>query len=97
MTNDVAHLQDVAPSADVIAVNPPYGIAIGATDDVNKLYEQLFERASRILSAGGRIAIITPYPRIVEKLASKWMLEVKSIWNIHEGELQRTIHVIQKP
>jgi predicted RNA methylase len=97
IVSDMADLEGKGVSADIIAVNPPYGITVRTHDEASKVYDILMEKAFRILSSGGRISIITPYPRIVEKLVSKWMFKVKSIWSIREGQLPRTIHVIQKP
>jgi 23S rRNA G2445 N2-methylase RlmL len=96
LVSDMADLEGKGVSADIIAVNPPYGIAVRTSAEASRVYDTLMEKAFRILSTGGRIAVITPYPRIIDKLVSKWMLEVESIWNIREGELPRTIHVIQK-
>lgn len=97
ISSDVADLQGRGVSAEIIAVNPPYGITVRTHVEASKVYDTLMEIASRILSSGGRIAVITPHPKMIDKLASKWMFKVNSIWNIYEGDLPRTIHIIQKP
>jgi SAM-dependent methyltransferase len=96
LVSDLADLHDKGVSADIIAVNPPYGIAVRGYGEAGNVYANLIEKASRILPSGGRIAVITPYPSIIDKLVSRWMFRIKSIWNIREGELPRTIHIIQK-
>jgi hypothetical protein len=94
---DISDLEDTGVKPDIVAVNPPYGIAVKAPTEISRIYNILFERFSKILLKGGRIAVVTPFPRLVERLASRWLLEVKSIWNIREGKLPRTIHIILKP
>jgi predicted RNA methylase len=96
MVSDIADLGGKAADTNIIAVNPPYGIAVRTQNEIGGVYDTLLEKASKILVKGGRIAIVSPYPRIVEKLGSKWMFETKSILNIHEGELPRAIHIMQK-
>jgi 23S rRNA G2445 N2-methylase RlmL len=93
---DLADFKENTPSVDIIAVNPPYGIAVQTHGETSKLYDLLFEKAFKILSDGGRLAVITPHPNIVERLASKWTFKVKSAWRICEGELPRAIQIILK-
>jgi tRNA G10 N-methylase Trm11 len=93
----IADLGGEVADANIIAVNPPYGIAVKTQNEIGGVYDILLEKASKVLVKGGRIAIVSPYPRIVEKLGSKWMFKMKSILNIREGELPRAIHIMQKP
>jgi 23S rRNA G2445 N2-methylase RlmL len=97
LVSDIADLEGKRVSADVIAVNPPYGIAVRGHDEASSVYAILLEKAFRILIGGGRIAVITPYRSVIDKLASKLMFKVKSVWNVNEGELPRNIHILQRP
>ena len=96
IVSDIADLGGKVADTNIIAVNPPYGIAVRTQNEIGGVYDILFEKASKILVKGGRIAIVSPYPKIVEKLGSKWMFETKLILSIHEGELPRTIDIMQK-
>jgi 23S rRNA G2445 N2-methylase RlmL len=93
---DVDELDSKGLEADIIAVNPPYGIVLPTQRDVDKLYEILFKKASLILSRKGRIAIVTPYPRVVEREASNQMFTVESVHRIREGDLPRVIHLMRR-
>ena len=95
--SDIADLGSKVADTNIIAVNPPYGIAVRTRDEISRVYDILLEKASKILLKGGRIAIVSPYPRIVGKLASKSRFEMKLILNIYEGQLPRTIHIMEKP
>ncbi|WXG45133.1 MAG: methyltransferase [Candidatus Atabeyarchaeum deiterrae] len=94
--SDIADLPSKGIEADMIAVNPPYGIARPVQTELKKFYDSIFEVAHRVLSSKGRIAIVTPYPEIIEKAASKFTFRVGSVYKISEGELPRTIHIIEK-
>jgi tRNA G10 N-methylase Trm11 len=96
MVGDVADLADAGIQADMIVVNPPYGISVPSPSQVEKLYGILFEASSKILFNGGRIVTITPYPKIVEKAVSTLVYEIVSVHEVREGEPLRTIHVIRK-
>jgi 23S rRNA G2445 N2-methylase RlmL len=97
IVSDVADITEKMMEADIIAVNPPYSISVRTQGEVGKTYNTLFDKVGRILSNKGRIAIVTPYPQTVDRLASKWTFRIISVNYIREGELQRTIHIIQKP
>jgi 23S rRNA G2445 N2-methylase RlmL len=97
ITTDVANLKEETLEADIIAVNPPYSISVRTKGEVGRTYNTLFDKAARILSDKGRMAIVTPYPQTVVRLASKWMFKISSIHYVGDGGLQRAIHIIQKP
>ncbi|WXG42511.1 MAG: methyltransferase [Promethearchaeati archaeon SRVP18_Atabeyarchaeia-1] len=96
LVSDVAGLSKRGLEADMIVVNPPYGMSVPAKSDLEKLCRILFEEAFIILSSRGRMAIVTPYPAIVEREASRQMFKVDSTHRIREGELPRTIQLIKK-
>jgi 23S rRNA G2445 N2-methylase RlmL len=96
LVGDVADLPFAGIRADLIVVNPPYGISVPSPSQVEKLYWILFEASSKILSNEGRIVTITPYPEIVEKAVSTLAYKVVSVYEVREGEPPRTIHVIRK-
>jgi 23S rRNA G2445 N2-methylase RlmL len=96
VTRDIADLSAQGAGANIIAVNPPYGIALPTHREVGKIYRKLFEESSRLLSRNGRIVVITPYPRIVETTVSGLRFKIDSAYKVHEGEPPRTIQVIRR-
>nr|MDO8079989.1 methyltransferase [Candidatus Freyarchaeota archaeon] len=96
MVSDVTELADKGVEADIIAVNPPYGIALPTQSEVGKLCNAIFDLAYKVLSQQGRIIIVTPYPQLVEKAADKKKFQITNTYGIREGELPRTIQIIKK-
>jgi len=96
LTNDVADLTDAGIAADIVVVNPPYGISLPAQSQVERLYDTLLQASYKVLSSRGRIIVVTPYPWIIERTAFRSMFEIDSAYKIHEGEPPRTIQVIRK-
>jgi putative N6-adenine-specific DNA methylase/tRNA (guanine6-N2)-methyltransferase len=94
--SDIAELADRGIEADIIAVNPPFGIAIPSGEKVDKLYRTLFETASMILSSRGRMVTVTPYSEIVEREVIRQKLKIGEVYRLLEGELPRTIHLIMR-
>lgn len=93
---DIAVLAKLGIEADIIAVNPPYGMTLPSRKEVDQLYRILFEEAFMILSSRGRMVAVTPYPKIVEREATRQMFKIDSVYRIREGELPRTIHLIRR-
>lgn len=96
LTSDVADLTDAGIAADIVVVNPPYGISLPAQSRVERLYDTLLQASYKVLSSKGRIIVVTPYPRIIERTAFRSMFKIDSAYKIHEGEPPRTIQVIRK-
>jgi 23S rRNA G2445 N2-methylase RlmL len=96
MVSDVAELAEKGVEADIIAVNPPYGIALPVQSEVGKLYHAIFDSAYKVLLQKGRIVIVTPYPQLVEKATNKKKFQICKTYRIREGELPRTIQIIKK-
>lgn len=92
--SDITELKEKVAAANIIVVNPPYGVTIPTQNELGKLYNAIFKLANNILQQG-RIAIITPYPQLVKKTAEKNKLQITNIYEIHEGELTRTIQIIK--
>jgi 23S rRNA G2445 N2-methylase RlmL len=97
LVSDVRDLADTGIHADIIVVNPPYGISVPSPSDVEELYMALFDASHEILLDGGRIVTITPYREIVEKATSIIAYETVSVHEVREGQPPRIIHVIRKP
>jgi 23S rRNA G2445 N2-methylase RlmL len=93
--SDVVELTGKGIKADIIAVNPPYDITLPSVKKVDRLYGILFEEAFTMLSDRGRMAIVTPYPEIVVQKATR-KFKISSAYGIHEGALDRTIHLLRK-
>lgn len=96
LVSDITELASKGVEADMIAVNPPYGIVLPTRREVDKLYEALFKEAFMILSSKGRIVTVTPYPEVVEREALKQMFKVESVYGIREGRLPRAIQLIKR-
>lgn len=96
MVSEVAELADKGVEADIISINPPYGIAIPTQNETEKLYGSIFNTAYKILPKQGRIVIITPHPQQVEEAADKKKFQSINTFKIHEGELPRAIQIIKK-
>jgi tRNA G10 N-methylase Trm11 len=96
VTRDIGDLSNEETNVEIIAVNPPYGIALPSQGDVQKLYRKLLEESSKLLSRNGRIVLITPYPEIVQRAVSGLTFKIDSTCKIREGEPPRTIQVIKK-
>ena len=95
MVSDVTELADKGIEADIIAVNPPHGIAIPTQSETGKLYDSMFDAAYKVLLQHGRIVIVTPYPQLVEETTYKKKFQITKTYKIHEGELPRNIQMAQ--
>jgi 23S rRNA G2445 N2-methylase RlmL len=96
LVSDVVELADKGIKADIMAVNPPYGIAVPSKKEVDKLYRILFEEAFKILPSRGRMVTVTPYPEIVVQAATSQMFRIDLVYAIQEKELPRTIHLMRR-
>ena len=96
IASDIADLAHQKVEANIIAFNPPYGIAIQLENQIEKLYDTIFDTVSKILLDQGRLVIITPYPHLIEKKIQKRKFSIINAYQIYEGELPRTIHIITK-
>ena len=96
LVTDITTLTNQEFKANIIVFNPPYGLAVPIQEDLEKLYDLIFTAISKILLDQGRLAIITPYPHFVEKAIQQKGFQLLHAYYIHEGELARTIQIIQK-
>ncbi len=96
LVSDITTLTHQEFKAHIIVFNPPYGIAVPVQEDIEKLYDLIFTAISKILLDQGRLAIITPYPHFVEKAIQQKGFQLLQAYYIYEGELARTIQIIQK-
>ncbi len=96
LAQDIAELADLGVKADIIASNPPYGMFIPTNKEIQKIYDELFDLARRILSNRGRMVLITPYSYPIEKIVSKGEFRIIQVHRIQRGELPRIIYIIKK-
>jgi len=96
LVNDIANPTNQEIKANLIVFNPPYGIAVPIQADLEKFYDLIFTSISKILLEQGRVAVITPYPQFVEKAIRQKGFHLLHKYPIYEGELARTIQIIQK-
>lgn len=95
-------VQDIRLSAvraglefDAIISNPPFGIRERAVGGLDAVYRALFNLADETLKPGGRLVVLSPHKRLVERYSSK--LRPVSVMEISEGGLKSWIHVYTKP
>lgn len=96
IVSDIGNLPYKEVESNIIALNPPYGIAIPLQNQMEQLYDTIFAASSNILLDQGRLAIITPYPHLIEEASQKSDLTILNALTILEGELPRTIHILGK-
>ena len=94
--SDIADLANTGIAADMVVVNPPYGMTVPARSQIERLYGTLLETSNKVLSSSGRMVIITPYPRIIEKEVQQTKMRIDSSYRIREGKPPRTIQVIRR-
>jgi 23S rRNA G2445 N2-methylase RlmL len=93
---EINDLTDQEIEANLVVLNPPYGIAVPIQADLERLYNLLFTSISKILMEQGQVAIITPYPQFIEKAIQQKGFRLLHAYPIYEGKLPRTIQIIQK-
>jgi 23S rRNA G2445 N2-methylase RlmL len=81
---------------DAIVTNPPYGIRERAAGGLRKVYESLLRGAHSVLEEGGRLVLISPLKRFVERAASslKWL--PSSVRKLDMGGLTTFVYVFVK-
>jgi 23S rRNA G2445 N2-methylase RlmL len=93
---DINNAANQEIKANIIVFNPPYGISVPIQTDLEKFYDFIFISISKILLEQGRVAVITPYPQFIEKSLQQKGLHLLHRYPIYEGELARTVQIIQK-
>nr|MDO8097934.1 methyltransferase [Candidatus Njordarchaeota archaeon] len=94
--SDIADLANTGIVADMIVVNPPYGMTVPARNRIEKLYGTLLQTSIEVLSSNGRMIVITPYPRIIGKEAQQAKMKIDFSYRIREGDPPRTLQVIRR-
>jgi 23S rRNA G2445 N2-methylase RlmL len=94
--SDIADLANTGIVADMVVVNPPYGMTLPPRSKIERLYGTLLQTSNKVLSSNGRIVLVTPYPRIIEKEAQQVKMRIDSSYRIQEGQPPRTIQVIRR-
>jgi 23S rRNA G2445 N2-methylase RlmL len=94
--SDVANLANTGIVADMVVVNPPYGLTLPTGNQAERLYGTLLQTSFKVLSSNGRLVVVTPYPRIIERESHRANLKIDANYSIREGEPSRTIQVIRR-
>lgn len=81
---------------DVIATNPPYGIRERAVGGLTNLYKALIEGASRVLNESGRMIVLSPLRRMVERLAYEHRWPPVLVKRVDMGGLANFIFLFKK-
>jgi len=97
IVGDARKLSSYVGEVDRIVVNPPYGIKLGDMRHVRRVYRDFLAEVPKVLSDNGRLVMITPEYKYVERVVS----ELKTLRIIHErtvshGNLWPKIIVIEK-
>ena len=77
---------------DSIVCNPPYGVKVGRGARIDLLYASMLSSMVEVLEPGGRIVILTPRRRALERAACGAGLEVLEALPVQAGELQPVAH-----
>ncbi|MEM1521604.1 MAG: THUMP domain-containing protein [Thermofilaceae archaeon] len=94
---DARHLSSLlGHEVDVIATNPPYGIREKAVGGLKRLYFSLIEEGYTVLEEGGRLVILSPLKRIVERAAREQRWRPSSVRKIDLGGLTSFIFLFRK-
>ena len=77
-----------------IVTNPPWGIQVGEVDQIAELYLQFIGEAKRVLSASGKIVLLTDQTKAVEDACLKICLRVEPLLRISLHGLVPTVYEI---
>ncbi|MCS7105145.1 MAG: THUMP domain-containing protein [Thermofilaceae archaeon] len=81
---------------DLIVTNPPYGIREKAVSGKIRLYESLIEGAYRILTDEGRLIILSPLKKLVERIAFRYQWRSTYTRRTEIGGLVTYIYLFKK-
>lgn len=81
---------------DAVITNPPYGIRERAVGGLREVYEKLFEGARSVLEEGGRLVLLSPLKRLVERTALKLNWLPDSVRQLDMGGLTTFVYVFVK-
>lgn len=77
-----------------IVTNPSWGIQVGEVDQIAELYLQFIGEAKRVLSASGKIVLLTDQTKAVEDACLKICLRVEPLLRISLHGLVPTVYEI---
>lgn len=94
---DATHLASLLrPGVDVMIANPPYGIRERAVGGLSRLYRALINEGFKVLREGGRLLILSPLQRLVERVARESGWSPSAVRRIDLGGLTSYIYVFEK-
>lgn len=92
--SNVTQLKFSAGSVNKIITNPPFGVRVGNHDENVKLYRSLANKAFNMLSAEGKVVLITQEKLLAREAFKKFKLVLEQ--EIEQGGLKPNIFVFVK-
>jgi len=97
LQGDATELRPSGPRPTLIVTNPPLGRRVQRSAELGPMLDRFVEHAAAVLSPGGRLVWISPFPERTRGVAAARGLSLSSALRVDMGGFAGELEVLEKP